>query len=294
MEGNGPGVGPGEGAGNDADRPLLDLLDGLVSDRGRVAAARALGVNYRTMMNCYDSRRVSRRMREALGDFHASRGPADDAEAVGDDGGTSATGDAASLERKVTELEEENRRLRETVADQAHRLEELELAAAAPDAVVDQGGDTGAIEVGDVPGDVPVNVPAGDFGPNWRPPRRRPGMPDPGVVTLEEQPDEEHAFGPAAPLVAEWRMIRAGMGDGSVGTRVDRALAAVRRWELEAEMLRDWQLTLPPETDPLDESRRNDHVRWREESLAEARRELGRAKQARLLRRVVTLGLWRE
>ena len=31
---------------------------------------------------------------------------------------------------------------------------------------------------------------------------------------------------------------------------------------------------------------------WREEALAEARRELGRARQVRLLRRVVTLGLW--
>ena len=42
------------------DAPLLDLLDALVSDRGRTGAARALGVNYRTMMNCYDSRRVTR------------------------------------------------------------------------------------------------------------------------------------------------------------------------------------------------------------------------------------------
>ena len=115
-------------------------------------------------------------------------------------------------------------------------------------------------------------------------------MPDAGVVTLEEQPDEALAFGPAAPLVAEWREVR--VGDGSVGSRVDRAVAAVRRWELEAEMLRDWHLTLPPETEPLDESRRQDHVRWREEALAEAHRELSRANRARLLRRVVTLGLW--
>ena len=77
------------------------------------------------------------------------------------------------------------------------------------------------------------------------------------------------------------------------GSRVDRTIAAVRRRELEAELLRDWHLTLPPDTDPLDESRRKDHVRWREEALAEAKWELGRAKRARLLRRVVTLGLLR-
>ena len=40
-------------------------------------------------------------------------------------------------------------------------------------------------------------------GRDWRPPRRRPGMPEAGVVILEEQSYEEFAFGPAAPLVAE-------------------------------------------------------------------------------------------
>ena len=117
-------------------------------------------------------------------------------------------------------------------------------------------------------------------------------MPDAGVVTLEEQPDEEHAFGPAAHLVAEWRAIRATMGDGSAGSRVDRPVARVRRWELEVELLRNFHLTLPPETEPLDASRRKDHVRWRGETLAEAQRELIRAKRIRLLRQVVRLGLW--
>ena len=117
-------------------------------------------------------------------------------------------------------------------------------------------------------------------------------MPDSGVLTLEEQPDEEHAFGPAAPLVAEWRRLQ--VGSEQVVSRVERAVAAVRRWEMEAEMLRDFHLTLPPEKEPLHESRRKDHVRWREESLSNARRELSRAKRARLLLRLLTLGLWRK
>ena len=110
---------------------------------------------------------------------------------------------------------------------------------------------------------------------------------------LDLPPDEQHAFGVATPLVAEWWEVRAGMGGGSAGSTVDRAVAAVRRWELETEMLRDFQLTLPPETEPLDASRRQDQLRWRDDALADARRELGRARRARLLRRVVTLGLWR-
>ena len=134
----------------------------------------------------------------------------------------------------------------------------------------------------------------GDEGqqPEWSPPRRGRGLPDAGVVTLEEQPDEEHAFGPAA-LVAEWREIITRERDGSKGSRVDRDVARVRRWELEAEMLGEFRMTLPTDTKPLDRWRRQDHVRRKEEALEEARRELSRAKRARLLRRRLTLGLWR-
>ena len=85
--------------------------------------------------------------------------------------------------------------------------------------------------------------------------------------------------------------MRAGAGQSV--SRVDRAQAAVRRWELEALMLGEYRLTLPPDTFPLDDGRRADHVRWRRDALAEARKELGRAKRARLLRRAVTLGLCR-
>ena len=67
----------------------------------------------------------------------------------------------------------------------------------------------------------------------------------------------------------------------------------MRRWELETEMLGEFHLTLPPETYPLDDARRADRIRWRQETIAEARRELGRAKQMRLIRRLLTLGLWR-
>ena len=46
----------------------------------------------------------------------------------------------------------------------------------------------------------------------WMPPKRAYGMPDTGVATLEAQPDEEHARGPAMEMemVAEWRLLRTG------------------------------------------------------------------------------------
>ncbi len=186
-----------------SDDALLDLLDALVEERGRVPAAQVLGVNYRTLSHCCDSRQVSRRMRQALVEFHAARGSADCAKDVGDADGAAVVVDAEARERRVAELEEENRRLRETVAEQDCRLEELTELAAAPEVVEDQVGDIGPVEAGDVQGDVPADERADGFEPGWRPPRRRPGMPDAGVVTVDGQPDEEDVFGPAAPLVAE-------------------------------------------------------------------------------------------
>ena len=51
------------------------------------------------------------------------------------------------------------------------------------------------------------------------------------------------------------------------------------------ELLLDFQLTLPLQTEPLDQSRRKDHVRWREEALSVAREKLNKAERARLLKR---------
>ena len=259
-----------------SDSPLLDLLDALVNDMGKVAAAEALGVNYRTLAVCYDSRRVSRRMRRSLEQYRdtaVNGGDEPDDESVGD-----IAEQVVSLERRVAELEEERRELRETVETQAEQLAQLERQVGAPGEEERQ--------------QVEADVSQADCGQSkqWRPPRRDYGMPDAGVVTLEEQSDEEHAFGPAAPLVVEWRGLRT--ADATTGNRVDRAGAAVRRWELEVAMLGDFGLTLPPETEPLDASRRDDHLRWRREALAAARKELSGARRLRLLRRILTLGLW--
>ena len=270
-----------------SDGPLLDLLDVLVEERGRVPAAQVLGVNYRTLALCCDSRQVSRRMRRALVEFRDRGGSGAGETEVGDGDGP-PDGDGAALRQRVAELEDENAELQELADEQARQLEELTRRLAALEDGQQSDDSADVVDADDAHGHDQEDGVA----QNWRPPRRRPGMPDAGVVTLDEQPDEAHAFGPAAPLVAEWRRLR--MGGGQSGSRVDRAQAAVRRWELEAMMLGEYPLTLPPDTYPLDEGRRADHARWRRDALAEARRELGRAKRARLLRRVLTLGLWRK
>ncbi len=274
----------------------MDLLDALVEARGRVPAARVLGVNYRTLALCCDSRQVSTRMRRALLEFRDrggdAGGDAEDSEGEpGDvDGDNRQDDDGAALRQRVAELEDENYRLRQLVDEQARQLEELNRRLAVLEDTGQKGDGSEGIDV--VKADVRDHDQDDGAGRDWRPPRRQPGMPDAGVVTLEEQSDEEFAFGPAAPLVAEWRRLRTG-ARLSV-SRVDRAQAAVRRWELETQMLGDYRLTLPSDTYPLDDARRSDRVLWRRNALAEARKELGRAKRAKLLRRVLTLGIWLE
>ena len=273
-----------------SDGALLDLLDALVDQRGRVPAARVLGVNYRTLSHCCDSRQVSRRMRQALVEFRDAGGYGGGEVGNGVDGAP-PDGDVEALRQRVADLEDENAELRELADGQARQLEELAGRLAELDDDRQSGGTAGVVDVDTDAADATSHDRDAGMGRDWRPPRRRPGMPDAGVVTLEEQPDEALAFGSAAPMVVEWRRLRSGSGQSV--SRVDRAQAAVRRWELEALMLAEYHLTLPPETFPLDEERRREHVRWRQDALAEARRELRKARRARWLRRVVTFGLWR-
>ena len=210
---------------------------------------------------------------KALEEFRDAGTEAGGAE-VDDDG---AADEVETLRQRVAELEEEDRGLRGLVETQAGQLEELRCRLARMEEQAQQRGESEPV--------------VGDDQPSvWHPPRRRHGLPDAGVVTLEEQPDEEHAFGPAASLVTEWRKLRT--GDEGLGSRVDQARAGTRRWELEVAMLEDFRLTLPPETEPLDASHREDHLRWRHEALAAARRKLATAERLRWLRRALTLGLW--
>ena len=179
-----------------------------------------------------------------------------------------------ALERHVASVKEEVGALHEAMAALGKHQEEMEGRLAKLE------------ESGDEVGSLDSTAEAGGSS-SWTPPKRAHGLPDSGVVTLEEQPDEEHAFGPAVEMVAEWRRLRTGGSEGR--KRVERARAEERRWELEVVMIGDFGLTLPPETEPLSEARRDDHLGWRAETLRPTRRERVRAEW---LRRVLTLGLW--
>ena len=213
-------------------------------------------------------------MRRALEEFRDARGVEVE---VGDGDDVSTDSQVEALGKRAAELEEENLELRELVEAQSVQLEALQGQVSRLEDEEHSAGDAERVGVDEVDGQRP-------------PPSRGAGPPNAGVVALETQRDEEDAFGPAAALVAEWRLLR--NPAARLGSRVERAWTAVRRWELEVELLRDFRVTLPPETEPLDDSRRADHIRWRLEALAEASRELAMAKRIRVLRRLLTLGLW--
>ena len=90
-------------------------------------------MNYSTMMNCYESLRVSRQMRQALAEFRDA----------GDEPGDDAAGmESESLERRVAALEADNRGLRELVEGQARQLEELVRRVAEMEGTKQQADET--------------------------------------------------------------------------------------------------------------------------------------------------------
>ena len=108
------------------------------------------------------------------------------------------------------------------------------------------------------------------------------------LATREPAGDDEAAFGPAWPLIVEWR----GLKDShpNQGKGLSWLVAEERLMAVEVALLEEHGLTLPPETQPLRGLERGSQLNWRRAALYDTRR--ARAKRE-LLRRVLSLGLWR-
>ena len=236
---------------------LMALLQSLAEDLGRMGAAETLGVNYKTLATSLDADRLTRRMRDALvrlllsGEIRAA---------------AERQKRAAALERRVDALETEVRRVRRELAERTG----LERESAQESSPTEADGGRGQL------------------GTTLSPEERHSGV-GPQVVTGEPVPGEEAVFGAAMPLIAEWRRLYGGGADA--GDRLARAQAEERMRELEIEMLERWDLTLPPETAPLDGFTRGVQIGWRRKTLVRVRRERVRAQWRRWARRVLTLGL---
>ena len=248
---------------------LWQVLQQLVEDQGKVGAAKALAVNYRTLVANVKAGSLSRHMRRAVQQFEARPEPS---ESPDGDGGEAAAQQMETLAGQVAHVAE-------MVESQTGQLQELGRRVAGLEEVARER----------TAGNVELTVDEG-VRSEWRPPEREEGLPDAVVVTVDPQPDEEHAFGLAAGLVAEWRELRASLRNRSGG---DRAKAQERGLELELLLMERYQLTLPPHTEQLLGSEREDYLRRRRGQLAQARRQRITAERRETFRKVVTLGLWR-
>ncbi len=275
----------GAGDGWDVEKArrhrLREFLRDLIRQEGKMEAAELLGVNHKTLTRAEESGEMTGRMSDAL-ELLLRR--ADDAEVA---------------------------RLREAVRVMEERLAALEGGGDAPDAEEAEGeggedeANTQAQEKQE--DDTETQAEDGKDGegaallserPAPQVVQLRPVNPDtlrpfdPEIVTVEPADDDVEIYGDAWPLVEEWRSLRA--GHPNQGSSLSWLTTQKRLLELELAMLEEHRLTLPPEKQPLRGFGRSGQTSWRRTALADTRKALVRRKLLRWVRRILTLGLWRQ
>ena len=215
-------------AGAEREQRLAALLRDVVAEKGRLAAADLLGVNYKTLKRVLESGRLTSHVRDALERLQLSRV-----------GRAAAAGPepAAELEQRVERLEASLGALAEELSREGHGTlsEARGSAARRPD---EEHSSTPALS-----GEPPVAelAPAvSGMRPRTAPAVRRP-FPD--VVTERAASDDPDVYGEAWPLVEEWRDLRAGHSDRGRG--VPWLETELRILTLELAMLDEHGLTLP-------------------------------------------------
>lgn len=277
--------------GNDDEQQLLASLRELVSREGPVKASEALGVSFRTVARAIETNTLTGRMEDALKRRQLEAGGVA-SEAV--------MRRLDTLERRLEQLEKGLLMLAQEVGARLAKVSgdpaELRDALPAHDIEGQPGGPGepagGQVEfVGEAVGVTPVlKAPQAVI----TVPRRlvKPWRVHPTVLTMTAEEGDELLYGPAEPLIIEWReMVAASLRKG--GGRVERARGRVRMCELELALIDEHELTLPPSTYQWDEDRRWDELQRGRLSLVSARWELAQALFWRWVRLVLTLGLWR-
>ena len=220
---------------------LTALLRDLVNKRGRMEAAKILGVNYKTLAAALASGQLSPRLCDAL--------------------------ERMLIIRKLATVEEVRKSVRELV----ERVEELgRLTADLQNGVgeLQQGIDK---EVGSVKkqqtqefrqlsrrlesmeaslgaGTSQVLTGTDRTWPRGTQPRQVFRRTHPSVVSMDPQPGDEAAYGEGWDVVQEWRDLR--LNHPYKGKSVDWLMSEIRLRQLEVLLIGGHDLTLPPDTDP--------------------------------------------
>ena len=260
---------------------LMALLHELVREKGNRGAASALGLDPRTVASCVKAGRLSWRVREAL-----------------ERGLQSGAGSAAARQRERNDalegrIEEMEGKLRSGIedvrADVAGKVEALREEQAKAMRHVERR--LVRLEAGRSAQDGMERT--SPTGAEPEPSKRRYVRPRtyPQLVTQEAEPDEDLVYGDATTAIVEWRKVRAEFL--KTGTTLDRTEVQEPMLELEIAIVGEHELTLPPASFPWDEFDRRDQLWERTQDLKRVRAERERALLRRWLRRVLTVGLWR-
>ena len=255
---------------------LLLLLSDMVDGMGKVKAAKALGVNYRTLDRTARSGRLTERMSDALG-RHLLLG-----------GGSAAAQQRERVEalvKRVDAVEKELRGGLEAVVGEGKALREEHARAmrhVERRLVSLESGRTGA----ETPSP-PVTEP--DPVRRYVPPRKYPQL-----VTTEAEEGEENVYGDAMPVIVQWRQARAEyLRAVKTGTALAKVEAEMRMLRLEVALIEKHGLTLPRASYPWGGEERRSQVRERNNDLNRLEVERNRALLRRWLRRVLTFNIWR-
>ena len=262
---------------------LMALLRELVRDKGVMKASEVLEVDYRTLASSLESGKLSRRMRTVLDKALLEGGgsPAAEQRERNDklEGGLKDVKGSVdelgkALNKGLAPVQGDVKALRDDHARGMRRLARLE-AGEEVEGAEERGGEAEGAEEG-----------------VGRPKRRgAPWREHPDLLTLVPADGDEEAFGAAWPLVVEWRQLKEAhphRGKGLAWLAEEERLL-----EMELALLEEHGMTLPPEKQPLRDFARKGQVNWRRTALSDTRRARARSELLRWIRRVFTMGLWR-
>lgn len=270
---------------------LLMLFDRLVREQGAVKAGELLGINYRTVAKVKTTRQLTPYITNALEMFMLSeanpviqRLVTQVDELQGHVASLRAWDKefATAVEAMKSESEASQGALLKLVRATARKVDKLESLAKHPSKSVNRG-DGGKIAASPkLDGSKEPQQTT-----KWFPRRTYPQM-----VTKEPAEDDEYVYKEAWPVVQEWREVSGGHRyKGKTLTWMKRH---ERLLELEARLLDEFQLTLPPARHPIDREWRRKLLRWNEDDLRSIRGRIVRRLMLRWVRRILTLGLWRK
>ena len=269
------------GADGQRHRELISMLRDLVNEKGRAGTARLLGVDRKTVRRAYDSGQLTDHMAGALERLVGGEKEEESAEAPGEE----------SIEERVEQLEEDVAELSESVEALRSQVEgagaEEEVEGVEDEGVgCSQDSASKGITVREGESMTSSAVPSVEGLDAMR--RRMPRREDPELITEHPAEDDPEVYGPAWPLVEEWRRVRD--GHAHQGRCLSWLVTQERLLVLELAMLEEHTLTLPPETQPLRGFGRRGQTSWRHKALHDTWKALRRRRMLRWVRRGPDLG----